>query len=1279
MKSVFFINIIPRNRYYYAFLGLILASLLFSTTATTLIGVYSYIETYLGDSDDVMLLTEEGSGRTIATSYIDLQLARSASYIEGVLVSSPETITPCMINGQVFIVRGTDTEQLAEIDNYVILDGQNLKTSDINKALIGKRVAQKLQLIVGSRFIVFSSLRDITLELEVIGIYESSNDLLNDEILVPLSVGQWISGHYPSRCTFIRIKFLPNVISKETLQNIIMKKHTLTLNIYDSVNLDPIQNAAINIYDINKKLIKSDYTDSLGQFNFDLLMGNYTINMSYNGVKTSRSIFILEDVSLSIYLTMNYSIYKLRVNLYNDSGPVIKRTISIWQNSEIICMGQSNLSGCMCVLLPQGEYKISTYYWNPFSKTQIEFNQFINLNTNLSINFYFKNYSLSIYTLDPITKKLVDSLVMIKSINGTLIQSGNTGSDGYIHFSNLLPDYYNITVISGESKKFRLIMLKTDLTLHFSILPYFKLTIFVMNYSNSNPMDANITIINLENNESIKNNTGVDGEISLFLESKTYKVIYEILNYSNFEIINLNNTINHTFWIPPYSSLIQIINFNNSFISNANVTISRNEFKISGITNATGEIKFMLYPNTYNMTINYTNKIYSTSFEIINTYKKLLIMIPPYNFTINIYNGTIQEKTPVENISVKIYNRSSLELIFNGTSDAAGRISCLLDSGGYNLTIYVNNSPYSKLFDISNNNTYTNFYTPPYNLTINITSAINAMPIENATIKVYKLPENQEIFSENSSTKGIVNVLLKNSGYYRIVTKYFENTLNRTIFINEDPVIDFSIPPYNITFFITDINGPIENANVSISTGESNLTNADGLVWFILDQGMYNISTKFGNLTKLIQLNLTGLNPTTFIEIQVFKRYKLNITVVESISGKPIENVYVKILYNNTLIDDDTTDENGKSVFELDTNVGLLYNISIKYNDVQQFRFLNLTSDTCLNFSIIKTNLIKIKVLDGFDNPLPYSKILVVSTNKFINKEFYTDSSGISLIYLEPESYNITVSKNEFIKSDILDIWEDKSLSYYLPPYKLDVFIKNESDNAIYGALVQISSDNNTLLTYNYTNINGHAIFQVYESVYKITVIYKSKTWVKNIETYNTNSSIDISFIICENPGSNYIITNPLEYSSSLLEQTFGLTESMIYILTIIITLLVSLSIMNVVSSSLNESHQNIGMLKALGANSYQIFIMTGFKILLISLIAGIIGGILGGLLGGIISLIGFQLYLIEIFNLISFFQLIGYSIIMNLIITSFSSIYTLIKLNKIPTAEALKEILVSK
>jgi hypothetical protein len=494
-------------------LGLILASLLFTTTATTLVGVYSYVETYLGESEDVMIITKEGSGRTIATSYTDLQIARSSSYIDGIIVSSPETLTPCIINGQTFIVRGVEPEKFSLIDNMIITDGREISISDLKGAMIGKRVAKKLNLAIGSKFTIFSSLRDVTIELTTLGIFESEENSLNDEIIVPLSVGQWVSGHYPSLCSFIRIKFNSDLITKQELGEIIMQKHSLDLIILDNETNNPIEGATVKIYNINNQLISSDLTDTIGKVNYELLMGNYTLNISYNGIIKSKSVFLKEDAISNIYISQQKSIYNLRINVYNETNPLEKHTITIWQNSQIVFMDQTNNEGTLNATLPKGEYQISTYYLNPDSESQVDFSQYVDLEQNKTCNFYFQNYSVNVYVLDPITKEYIDAEVKIKSMEGTFELIKMSGTDGFVNFINLRPDRYNISIIAGESKQYEIFTLRSDITKNFLILPFFKLNISIYNSSNRLPVNANVSIINLGNNEIIHNLTGSDGNI----------------------------------------------------------------------------------------------------------------------------------------------------------------------------------------------------------------------------------------------------------------------------------------------------------------------------------------------------------------------------------------------------------------------------------------------------------------------------------------------------------------------------------------------------------------------------------------------------------------------------------------------------------------------------------------------------------------------------------------------------------------------------------------------
>ena len=230
-RGLYQVNLIPRKRSIYAFVGLVLASILFATCATVFIGVYSYINTYLGESDDTLILTQSGTGNFIATRYISLQVADSADYLPGVTLVSPETLTPCMVNGKTCFIRGVKCEKFYISENLHLVGGRFLANDDVYGAFIGSRAANRLQISLGDSFIIYSGLRDVYLQVTALGIFSSDDIALNDEIIVPLYTGQLLSGNYPNRVTYVRVKYNETIISRTVLEEKLVYKHELSVTL----------------------------------------------------------------------------------------------------------------------------------------------------------------------------------------------------------------------------------------------------------------------------------------------------------------------------------------------------------------------------------------------------------------------------------------------------------------------------------------------------------------------------------------------------------------------------------------------------------------------------------------------------------------------------------------------------------------------------------------------------------------------------------------------------------------------------------------------------------------------------------------------------------------------------------------------------------------------------------------------------------------------------------------------------------------------------------------
>lgn len=183
---------------------LTLTSVLFSVTAFSFLSFYNGFASYVGEEENVVAIYDRRSS-TPFTGLIPTYLTEQVNSIDGVLASSPETITPCVVNNQSIFIRGIVPEEFVKLNNITLIEGNMLNLSNINTAIIGKGLAEKLNLKLDDEILVFSVLSEKHIQLQVKGICES-NPIMDDEALVPLYVGQWLRGAGYSYVTLIRAK-----------------------------------------------------------------------------------------------------------------------------------------------------------------------------------------------------------------------------------------------------------------------------------------------------------------------------------------------------------------------------------------------------------------------------------------------------------------------------------------------------------------------------------------------------------------------------------------------------------------------------------------------------------------------------------------------------------------------------------------------------------------------------------------------------------------------------------------------------------------------------------------------------------------------------------------------------------------------------------------------------------------------------------------------------------------------------------------------------------------
>lgn len=179
------------------------SSMLFAITSLSLLGFYRGFTAYLGEEEDVVAIYDRASS-TPFTGLVPAYLAEHIARLDGVLACSPEALAPCVIKGQALFVRGMLPGEFMKINSLSILEGEIFSSADFNSAVLGLRAAERLDLKVNDRITVFGVMADRCLELIVKGICQS-NSPLDDEVLVPLHVGQWLRGGY-GYVTLIRVK-----------------------------------------------------------------------------------------------------------------------------------------------------------------------------------------------------------------------------------------------------------------------------------------------------------------------------------------------------------------------------------------------------------------------------------------------------------------------------------------------------------------------------------------------------------------------------------------------------------------------------------------------------------------------------------------------------------------------------------------------------------------------------------------------------------------------------------------------------------------------------------------------------------------------------------------------------------------------------------------------------------------------------------------------------------------------------------------------------------------
>jgi len=279
-----------------------------TTASLTFNFLYSLNETLasaLGGLSDGSVIMQGGS-RSIYTSMVPVTVAASLNHIQGVKAEAM-TLTPCMIRGELIIIRGVS--DLSQYEKSLIL---GTIPKEGGWLLLGEKAQRRLGLKIGEVVFIGSLLTPAIIPLSITGVYRMG-DLRDYEAVVSLSTGSAVAGRPENIASIIQVNGLSTIETEALLS----KSHALTVKYED-------MGGQILILDSSANPIASVKTDAAGSRSISLPFGYYTI--TYNSPYTTTnitSILLSEDVTVDVRRVLRDGLI-LKVHVDREARPTLQ-------------------------------------------------------------------------------------------------------------------------------------------------------------------------------------------------------------------------------------------------------------------------------------------------------------------------------------------------------------------------------------------------------------------------------------------------------------------------------------------------------------------------------------------------------------------------------------------------------------------------------------------------------------------------------------------------------------------------------------------------------------------------------------------------------------------------------------------------------------------------------------------------------------------------------------------------------------------------------------------
>ncbi|MHA2365203.1 MAG: hypothetical protein ACXAC7_14685 [Candidatus Hodarchaeales archaeon] len=969
----------------------------------------------------------------------------------------------------------------------------------MNEIVVGQEYAKLVGIIIGDHIILNSRPHPIVLEVVVVGIFKTQS-IADEGLLGPLWMGRLFAGMVSDYVNIIRIKFDPTIHEINSLSEIILKEHILSVYIYDRLNagLD-LSKTKIILYSRIKEKINTSTVGTDQSAIFSLPFGKYFIQGNHPNISYSPFIPIYITNQTQLQLGLGQNLFSLNLNITISKVPANNASITVMNiESNELWDHQTDENGHFDKFIPEGMTKITIFWKEYINSTTFQVNDHI----SMELDFSFTPIIEVINT----TSKLPLSNIMLswRKNNSQVVESGLTNVNGRL-LPIMIPKIpYQLNI---SSENFQSVY----------NISYFNTSVFTIYFGN--------TLVSVE-----------------IVDSELKPLAFQLVNISG-SIKNFSIISNVTGWISFYAPIDSIIILR-SINAETNLLFSLRERITLSI-----EIRFYLGSQEFFIKYKYLSEINSEN----NIHVSVEDTETGLKFINKINNsGYARFILPYGSYSIKMWNQSysidypfifqnslnnEIELHFDNISTIINLVyhNGSAYNGSYTLE-YNLNSDWISLLNANESILKTNLQLGVYrllstdpNYILDLIFQTNITGQTNLTISVIEKLPNIAVDGVKNGEKIPTLTPLKLMVYRSDLSLYNWNEGSNQTFTNNETILAPEIEGFQyLNLYANNSENKWTSFQITIVTIKSNirvsLTNAGNNsfvplnftpslsfseipknVTFQWDSGQNstNITTipsiegyhvlkvlmedNQNNTEFYLFLFFLDLNPPNY-EITgfhrgniVFSSSTLYVTVIDNMNQSGL--IYYK--WNESVIETKST-----SVIQVPTKVGLhLLNLSIR--DLAG-NWFNTSLEIVVQFSLEIWPI-------NLENSSVINNVTIILASNSSEMKINSSNFGNFITPVEFSNYTIILKNNDYNITQTINIFENTLLFIELQPYEVKIY-KQTIDNLVSGFIQWNSSS----WTSSFLFINGSRIIFSEPSNMIIKVLSGDDIYFREIDEENS-------------------------------------------------------------------------------------------------------------------------------------------------------------------------------